>query len=88
MNEDVLHLAQMVAEDHMEGLDYMSVVEVADENDLHLTEGQLAEAHILALKAKVLVSGYMPPSKKRLMDAVDKATTDVIEVVRSGDHDQ
>lgn len=85
MSPDVVKLAQQAAVEQLQGLEFLSVVELAEEMGIPFTSDEVAQAHILALKARVQVAVDMPPSKKVLLDAVEEVTTDVIQVVRGGD---
>lgn len=81
--QKIRDLAKQVAEDHMSALEFLSIVEAAEERDLGLSDDELRDAHILALKAKILISEDMPPSKQALLDTAEKVTTGVIHVIRS-----
>lgn len=79
--ENVRSLTQQAAEEHIQALEYLDVVETAEAEEMDMSDEELRAAHILALKARVIVSADLPPSKQRLLDTAEEVTTGVIEVI-------
>lgn len=57
---DINTFAKQIAEESLEGIEFLTVVETAEEEGLDFTQEELEKAHKLAIEAKVSV-GKKPP---------------------------